>query len=187
MSVKLVNTDGLTIFGPDSEWFWMMLQFTALVITFYAIYRQLRVQQLQSLDSAKLLRSQAHYDSLFILQQHWLLLIANESLASIVETGYMTPEALNDVDWVRCSTYMFMQFNAWEYVYYQHADGSTPKELWIGADDYHKMLIHTKPGFTRFWSEFHTSFDDPFHSYVEQEFTKKSEAAKPPEPVTSIC
>jgi hypothetical protein len=174
MNVNLVNTDGLAIFGPGSEWFWTMLQFIALAITFYAIYRQLRAQQLQIRDNAKLLRSQAHYTSLQIAQQHWHLLIANEGLASVVNTGYTTPEASSDVDWIRCSMYMFLQFNAWEYLYYQHGDGSIPKELWIGADAYHRSLIQTKPGFTRFWSEFHTSFDEPFYSYIMQEFAKKA-------------
>jgi hypothetical protein len=181
--MSLVNTDGLVIFGPGSEWFWTMLQFTALAITFYAIYRQLRTQQRQIDDNAKLLRSHAHYNSLQIAQQHWHLLIANESLAKVVNDGYTTPEVLSDVDWIRCSTYMFMQFNAWEYLYYQHGDGSIPKQLWMGADAYHKGLIQTKPGFTRFWSEFHTSFDEPFHSYLMQEFAKKPVLAEPPKPV----
>jgi hypothetical protein len=35
----------MSILGPGSEWFWTMLQFLALVITFFAIYRQLRVQR----------------------------------------------------------------------------------------------------------------------------------------------
>jgi hypothetical protein len=39
----LVNTNGMAFFGPGSEWFWAALQFTALAITFIAIYRQLRV------------------------------------------------------------------------------------------------------------------------------------------------
>jgi hypothetical protein len=52
MDLHLVNAHGLAIFEPGSEWFWTMLQFTALVITFYAIYRQLRAQQLQIRDSA---------------------------------------------------------------------------------------------------------------------------------------
>ena len=59
--MNLVNTEGVAIFGPGSEWFWTMLQFTALAITFYAIYRQLRTQQLQIRDNAKLLLSLAHY------------------------------------------------------------------------------------------------------------------------------
>jgi hypothetical protein len=41
--VTLVNTNGMAFFGPGSEWFWAALQFTALTITFIAIYRQLRV------------------------------------------------------------------------------------------------------------------------------------------------
>jgi hypothetical protein len=41
--VTLVNTSGMAFFGPGSEWFWAALQFTALAITFIAIYRQLRV------------------------------------------------------------------------------------------------------------------------------------------------
>jgi hypothetical protein len=41
--VTLVNFNGMALFGPGSEWFWTMLQFLALAITFYAIYRQLRV------------------------------------------------------------------------------------------------------------------------------------------------
>ena len=41
---------------------------------------------------------------------------------------------------------MFMQFNAWEYLYYQHNDRSIPKELWVGADAFHKGLVETQPG-----------------------------------------
>jgi hypothetical protein len=35
---------GLVIFGPGSEWFWAMAQFTVLAVTGLAIYRQLRAQ-----------------------------------------------------------------------------------------------------------------------------------------------
>jgi hypothetical protein len=41
--LTLVNTNGMAFFGPGSEWFWAALQFTALAITFIAIYRQLRL------------------------------------------------------------------------------------------------------------------------------------------------
>jgi hypothetical protein len=41
--VTFINTNGMAFFGPGSEWFWAALQFTALAITFIAIYRQLRV------------------------------------------------------------------------------------------------------------------------------------------------
>lgn len=41
--MTLINTKGMAFIGPGSEWFWAALQFTALLITFIAIYRQLRV------------------------------------------------------------------------------------------------------------------------------------------------
>ena len=63
----------MTIFGPGSEWFWSMLQFVVVGITFYAIYRQLRAQQIQIRDNNKLLRSQAHYNALSLAQDHWHL------------------------------------------------------------------------------------------------------------------
>jgi hypothetical protein len=43
--VTLINTDGLALIGPGSEWFCTALQFTALAMTFYAIYRQLQAQE----------------------------------------------------------------------------------------------------------------------------------------------
>ena len=169
----LLDTDGLAIFGPGSEWFWSMLQFVVVAITVYGIYRQLRAQHVQISDNNKLLRSQAHYNALSLAQDHWHLLIDNADLARIVTVGYETPEALSEVDWTRCTNYMFMQFNAWEYLYYQHGDGSIPKELWVGADAFHKSLVATKPGFVRFWSEFEGSFDEPFRSYVADVFARR--------------
>jgi hypothetical protein len=43
--VKLINTDGMAFIGPGSEWFWTAISGLVLVITFFAIYRQLRVQR----------------------------------------------------------------------------------------------------------------------------------------------
>ena len=40
--MTLINTNGMA-FGPGSEWFWAALEFTALAITFIAIYRQFRI------------------------------------------------------------------------------------------------------------------------------------------------
>jgi hypothetical protein len=45
--VTFVNTNGMAFIGPGSEWFWAALQFTALSITFVAVYRQLRNGQSQ--------------------------------------------------------------------------------------------------------------------------------------------
>jgi hypothetical protein len=43
--VKLINTDGLALIGPGSEWFWTALSGIVLAVTFLAIYRQLRLQR----------------------------------------------------------------------------------------------------------------------------------------------
>ena len=40
----LINTNGMAIFGPGSEWFWSMAQFLVVVVTLVGIYRQLRAQ-----------------------------------------------------------------------------------------------------------------------------------------------
>jgi hypothetical protein len=42
--VKLINTDGLALIGPGSEWLWTAFSGIVLAITFIAILRQLRVQ-----------------------------------------------------------------------------------------------------------------------------------------------
>lgn len=41
----IINTDGLALLGPGSEWFWTMLQFIALSLTGLAVYRQFRAQR----------------------------------------------------------------------------------------------------------------------------------------------
>jgi hypothetical protein len=63
-----------------------------------------------------------------------------------------------------------MQFNSWEYLYYQHDDESIPPELWGGADAYFKQQVSTNPGYARFWSQWQIAFDEPFRSYVATEF-----------------
>jgi hypothetical protein len=167
----------MNIIGPGSEWFWTALQFTALAVTFIAIYRQLRTQQRQSRDNIKLLQSQAHYNALLLFRKPWEIVIENEGLASIVAAGLATPEALSTTDWFRCSSHMLLSVDAWEYFYYQHRDDSIPKELWVGADAYYRSLVETKPGLRRFWSEYQGWYDEPFRSHVADEFAKN----RPPE------
>jgi hypothetical protein len=177
VNVKLINSDGMAFIGPGSEWFWTALQFTALAITLFAIYRQLGTQQLEIREHTKLLRSQAHYNALSLSQRAREVLIENEGFASVMNVGWETPEALSQDDWTRCSVYMFMQFNAWEYLYYQHRDVSIPTEYWVGAEVYYGSLVARKPGYARFWLENEISFDEPFRSYVAQEFAKKPPSA----------
>jgi hypothetical protein len=175
--MKLINTDGLALIGPGSEWFWTALQFTALAITFFAIYRQLATQQIEIREHTKLLRSQAHYNALSLSQRAREVLIENEGFTSVMNVGWATPEALSPDDWTRCSVYMFMQFNAWEYLYYQHRDDSIPTEYWAGAEAYYGGLVARNPGYARFWSDNEASFDEPFHSYLGNEFAKKPASA----------
>ena len=41
--MELINTDGLVLLGPGSEWFWSMLQFVVVAVTLLGIYYQLRI------------------------------------------------------------------------------------------------------------------------------------------------
>jgi hypothetical protein len=45
--VKIINTDGMALIGPGSEWFWTAVSGIVLAVTFIAIYRQLRLQRSQ--------------------------------------------------------------------------------------------------------------------------------------------
>lgn len=127
---------------------------------------------LQIRDNTKVLRSQAHYNALSLAQRPMEMLIENDSLAALVNTGYATPESLTADEWSRFGNYVFIGFNAWEYLYYQHEDRSIPQQLWVGADAYFKGLVATNPGLGRFWAEYQASFDQPFRSYVADEFAK---------------
>lgn len=46
--MRVINTDGLALIGPGSEWLWTALQFFALSITGLFIFRQLRAQALSN-------------------------------------------------------------------------------------------------------------------------------------------
>ena len=41
--MRLINTDGMALVGPGSEWFWTAVTGLILAITFIAIYRQLSI------------------------------------------------------------------------------------------------------------------------------------------------
>jgi hypothetical protein len=67
-----------------------------------------------------------------------------------------------------------MEFNAWEYFYYESRDESIPRHVWNGADSYYKALMRAKPGYERFWSEMQAGFDEPFMSYAAQAIPRSS-------------
>jgi hypothetical protein len=156
------------IFAPG--WVWSMLSLVLVVGTLVGLYRQLLAQRTQMQEDTKLLRSQAHHNALTLSQSARELLIENEGFARIVNVGNVTPDALSDVDWARCSSYMFLQINQWEYLYYQHRDGSIPSGYWVGAEDYYRNLVAGRPGYARFWSGNKSSFDEPFRSYAALAF-----------------
>lgn len=133
----------------------------AIAVVISVIYLGVQVRA-----NTKVLRSQAHFNALSLAQRPFEMVIDNEGLSKILNIGFATPEKLSPQEWMRCGYYMFMQFNAWEYLYYQNRDESIPKELWVGADESFKQFIETKPGYGRFWSEFAPAFDEPFRSYV---------------------
>jgi hypothetical protein len=120
-------------------------------------------------DNTKLLRSQSHFNAIELGQRPIELMVENESLARDVNQCSASPDSVKAATWERCRNFYFMQFNSWEYFYYQNIDGSIPPELWIGADEYFKSLIRTKPGYVRFWSEMHEGFAEPFKSYAARQ------------------
>ena len=121
-------------------------------------------------DNNRLLRSQAHFNALTLGQRPLEMMIENENLSKIIVKCDNDPMSVDPADWERCERYYFMQFNSWEYFYYQYADGSIPPQLWRGADAYFKQEVLSNAGFARFWSEGQVAFDDPFRSYVIDEF-----------------
>ena len=80
-------------------------------------------------DNTRLLRSQAHYNALSLAQRPLEMMVENESLASAVIECGANPNGVAATTWARCANYYFMQFNAWEYMYYQNRDGSIPQQL----------------------------------------------------------
>ena len=120
-------------------------------------------------DNTKLLRSQSHFNAISLGQRPLELLIENESLVSEVLQCETSPDSVAAATWERCSNFYLMQFNSWEYFYYQNIDGSIPPQLWTGADGYFKTLVRTKPGYVRFWLEMQEGFAEPFKSYAARQ------------------
>ena len=139
----------------------------AIAIVVSVIYLGVQIR-----GNTRVLRSQAHYNALSLSQRPFELAIADQNLADLIETGYVSPEKMTEGQWFRCGNYLFMEFNSWEYLYYQNKDGSIPTQRLVGADAFFKELVRTKPGLKRFWSEYQHAFDEPFRSYATNEFAK---------------
>jgi len=125
-------------------------------------------------DNTRLLRSQSHFNAISLGQRPLELLVDNESLAGEVIQCDANPDSVAAVTWERCRYFYLMEFNSWEYFYYQNIDGSIPPQLWLGADGYFKTLINTRPGYVRFWSEMQAGFAEPFKSYAARQMPQSS-------------
>ena len=125
-------------------------------------------------DNTKLLRSQSHFNAISLGQRPLELLVDNESLASDIIQCDASPDSVAAVILERCRAFYFMQFNSWEYFYYQNIDGSIPPQLWTGADGYFKTLVKTKPVYAHFWSEMQGGFAEPFKSYAARQMPQSS-------------
>jgi hypothetical protein len=138
--VKIINTDGLVLFGPGSEWLWFMLQFLALATTFYAIYRQLRLQASQgAVEQVEGLNRE--YDSERMLRYRLAIAVAErdelayplgasraivnfwEALGGLVRKGHLEANLYWDSSGINCQT-------AWAslepYVQQSRADAGVP-------------------------------------------------------------
>jgi hypothetical protein len=83
----------------------------AIAVVMSVIYLGVQVRA-----NTKVLRSQAHFNAFSLAQRPFEMVIDNEGLSKILNVGFATPEKLSPEEWVRCSYYMFMQFNAWEHL-----------------------------------------------------------------------
>ena len=149
----------------------------AIAVVVSVIYLAVQIN-----DNTKLLRSQAHYNAINLGQRPLELMVENQDLADVVINCDSDPNRVSAANWLRCGNYYFMQFNAWEYFYYQHDDAAIPNELWIGADAYYRSMVATNAGFRQSWEEIEGTFDEPFRSYVTEEF-KKALAVSATKPV----
>lgn len=109
----LINTDGLFVLGPGSEWFWSAAQFLVVAVTLIGLYRQLRQQNAaNAVQRMELLQGQWDGERLIharLLVALWrkrgedltasgyeaqvaVATVANffENLADLLEAGYLT-------------------------------------------------------------------------------------------------
>jgi hypothetical protein len=135
----------------------------AVIVSVAYLGRQIR-------DNNKLLRSQAHYNALSLVQRPLEMMVDNESLAGVLSQCDADPTGVSSTTWERCLNYYLIQFDSWEYMFYENQDGSLPRQIWTGADAYFKSVVLKRPGYVRFWKEAETAFDEPFRSYATQVF-----------------
>ena len=127
---------------------------------------------LQITDNNRLLRSQSHYNALEVLQRPFEVMLENADLAEILQSCNEDPSSVSEVVWSRCTNYIFMQANGWEYTYYQNLDDAVPPSLWVGVDGYFSNEARTRAGWVRFWKETEGGFGEPFKSYLKDHISE---------------
>src|SRR4030095_11185733 len=98
----------------------------AIAIVVSVIYLGVQIRA-----NTKVLGSPEQYHALSLAKRPLAMAIGAQSRADLIETSYASPEKLSEGQLFRSGNYLFMQFNSWEYLYYQNIDGSIPKQLWI--------------------------------------------------------
>lgn len=139
----------------------------AEIIGGFAVLVSLIYLAVQLSDNNKLLRSQAHFNALELAQEPLMLMVANADLAEIIVKCDSAEQDLPQAMLNRCHNFYFIQYNGWEYLYYQNIDQSIPPEIWIGSDSYYREEIVRKEGYVEFWQNYKVAFAEPFRSYVD--------------------
>ena len=120
----------------------------------------------------KTLRSQGHYNALVLAQRPFEMMIENEGLARIINIARKDASALNAEEWLRASSYIFMQMNSWEYLYYQSHENALTEQLWNGANKWFSSQASENAGWAKCWEENRSAFDEPFASHVALQIAK---------------
>ena len=143
------------------------LALIAEVIGALAVVASVAYLAIQISDNNRLLRTQAHFNVMEVAQRPVEIMLQSESLAALLLQCAEDPEAVAQDVWFKCSYYIFMQANAWEYTYYQHRDGTIPASFWPGVDAYMSNEAQTNAAWVRFWTENGAAFGEPFHTHIE--------------------
>ena len=114
--MSVINTDGMSFLGPGSEWFWTAVSAVALLVTLWAIYRQVHIQtalketqQLNEVNAAwtseRLIRirlsiwlAKRDGQDLQALAASWRICDFWEDLAHLVHEGHVSYSSIQDLE-----------------------------------------------------------------------------------------
>jgi hypothetical protein len=142
------------------------LALIAEIVGGLAVFVSVIYLAMQISDNSRLLRSQSHYNALELAQEPLRMMVEDGDLAELILECDESLDQVSPGQRSRCENYYFIQYNSWEYLYYQNGDESIPSHIWVGADAYYRDELKTKDAYGKFWSSYKIAFDDPFKSYV---------------------